>query len=352
MIGSWINKIADFILGPFFGGTIEIASPWWLLLIPVAIGLFIWRRSRRRSSIRYSNVNLVRGSKQSLKASLFIALAWLELFGLIFLSLAASRPRSGSIQEKTYTEGVDIVLVLDISGSMKALDFKPKNRLEAAKKVAAEFIQKRADDPTSNDRIGLVVFAAKAFTQCPLTLDYGVLLEFLEGVEIGQIEDGTAIGTAIATGLNRLRNSEAKSKVMILLTDGVNNRGEVDPITAARAAKALGVRIYTIGVGVEGFALYPVDDPLFGTRYARMPVEIDERILRTVADISGAEYFRATDTESLRKIYDEINKLEKTKIEVRQFTRHRELFPTFIWLALIFLLADVFLKNTIFRKIP
>jgi len=352
MIAGWINNFADAILGPFFGGTVEIASPWWLLLIPLAIALFIWRRKRRGSSMRYSNVNLVRSGKKSAKAALYIGLAWLELVALLSLSIAASRPRSGSIQEIAYAEGVDIVLVLDISGSMQALDFKPKNRLEAAKRVAAEFIQGRADDTSSNDRIGLVVFAAKAFTQCPLTLDYGVLLEFLDGVHIGQIEDGTAIGTAIATGLNRLRNSEAESKVMILLTDGVNNRGEVDPITAARAAKAIGVRTYTIGAGIEGYALYPVDDPLFGRRHVRMPVEIDERTLRTVADITGGQYFRATDTEGLRKIFDEINQLEKTKVEVRQFTRHRELFPTFIWLGLLLLLADILLKNTIFRKIP
>jgi len=352
VIGSWINKIADALLSPFFGGTVEFLSPWWLLLIPLAVALFIWRRRRRGGSMRYSNIALVAGSKPSMRVSLFVTLAWLELFGLIFISLAAARPRSGSVQERTYTEGVDIVMVLDISGSMQALDFKPKNRLEAAKTVAAEFIQGRAEDPTSSDRIGLVVFAGKAFTQCPLTLDYGVLLDFLQGVEIGQIEDGTAIGTAIATGLNRLRNSEAKSKVMILLTDGVNNRGEVDPITAARAAQALEVRIYTIGAGTEGYALYPVDDPIFGRRHVRMPVEIDEKSLRSVADITGGSYFRAKDTESLRKIYDEINQLEKTKIEIRQFTRHKELFPTFIIIGLIMLLADVFFRNTIFRKLP
>jgi Ca-activated chloride channel family protein len=352
MIGGWINKIANFMLGPLFGGTVEILSPWWLLLIPIAVGLFVWRRNRRGSSMRYSNVELVRGGRQSFRAAVFVALAWLELFGIIFLSIAASRPRSGSLQERTFAEGVDIVLLLDISGSMQALDFKPKNRLEAAKLVAADFIKGRAADVSSNDRIGLVVFAGKAFTQCPLTLDYGVLLEFLEGVQIGQVEDGTAIGTAIATGLNRLRNSEAKSKVMILLTDGVNNRGEVDPITAARAAKALGVKIYTIGAGVEGMALFPVDDPLFGRRHVRMPVEIDEKSLRAVAEITNAEYFRATDTEALRKIFGQIDKLEKTKIEVQQFTRHRELFPAFIWLGLIFLLADIILKNTLFRKIP
>ncbi len=347
MIGSWINKAADVFFGPFFGGTIEFASQWWLLIVPLAIALFIWRRERRGGSMRYSNIKLMRGSKPSTRVIMFAALAWIELLGIVFLSFAAARPRSGSIREETYTEGVDIVMVLDISGSMKAEDFKPKNRLEAAKVVAADFIGGR-----SNDRIGLVVFAAKAFTQCPLTLDYGVLLDFLKGIEIGQIEDGTAIGTAIATGLNRLRDSEAKSKVMILLTDGVNNRGEVDPITASRAAKAFDVRIYTIGAGKRGYALYPVDDPFFGTRHVRMPVEIDENMLRQIAHITGGEYFRATDTESLRKIYGEIDELEKTKIEVSHFTRHRELFPTFLAFGLIFLLLDLFLRNTVFRKLP
>jgi len=347
MVGTWINKGANILFGPLFGGTFEFASLWWLLLVPVAILLFLWRRWRRRGSLKYSNIGLVKTDRPSARVAMMAALAWLELIGLLFISLAAARPRSGSIQEQTFTEGVDIVVVLDISSSMRAEDFKPKNRLEAAKMVAADFIEGR-----SNDRIGLVVFASKAFTQCPLTLDYGVLLDFLKGVEIGQIEDGTAIGTAIATAINRLRDSKAKSKVIILLTDGINNRGEIDPITASRAAKALGVKIYTIGAGKRGYALYPVDDPFFGRRHVRMPVEIDEQTLMKIANITGAAYFRATDTESLRKIYDEIDKLEKTKIEVKHFTRHRELFPAFLLIGGIFILADVFLRNTFFRKLP
>jgi len=347
MVADFINRIANALFGPFTGGVFEFASPWWLLLIIPAIGLFLWRRSRRGGTLRYSNIDLVGGVRRSRKATMLRALAWLEMIGLVLFSLAAARPRAGSEREKTYTKGIDIVMVMDISGSMRAEDFKPKNRLEAAKVVAADFIEGR-----SNDRIGLVVFAAKAFTQCPLTLDYGVLLDFLKGIEIGQIEDGTAIGTAIATGLNRLRDSKAKSKVMILLTDGINNRGEVDPITAAQAAKALGIKIYTIGMGRRGYALYPVDDPIFGRRHVRMPVEIDEKSLRQIAEITGAQYFRATDTQSLRKIYAEIDKLEKTKIEVQRFTRYKELFPWFIALGMIFLLLDVLLRNTVFRKLP
>ena len=347
MVGQWINKIADAIFGPFFGGQFEFTSPWWLFLIIPAILLFLWRRYRRGGSLRYSNISLVSGSSVSMRAQFRSALSWVEMVGLIFLALAAARPRSGSVKDVTHTEGVDIVMTLDISSSMRAEDFKPKNRLQAAKVVAADFIEGR-----SNDRIGLVVFASRAFTQCPLTLDYGILLEFLESVEIGQIEDGTAIGTAIATGLNRLKDSKAKSKVMILLTDGINNRGQIDPVTAAQAAKALGIKIYTIGAGKRGQALYPVDDPFFGTRHVRMDVEIDEATLRQIANITGGRYFRATDTESLKKIYDEIDKLEKTRIEVEYFTKYEELFPAFVWLGLIFLLVDILLRNTIFRKIP
>lgn len=347
MIGDFINKISNILFGHLVGGTLDFSSPEWLLLILLAICLFIWRRRRRGGSLKYSNIGLVKGAKPSNRAVIFSMLAWLELIGLIILSIAAARPRAGSVREETYTEGVDIVMVMDISSSMRAEDFKPKNRLKAAKIVAADFIQGR-----SNDRIALVVFAAKAFTQCPLTLDYGVLLDFLKGIEIGQIEDGTAIGTAIATGLNRLRDSSAKSKVIILLTDGINNRGQIDPITSAQAAKALGIKIYTIGAGKKGYALYPVDDPFFGTRHVRMPVEIDENTLMQIAQISGGTYFRATDTKNLRKIYSEIDKLEKTKIEVHHFTRYRELFPFLIILGSIFLLLDVILSNTFFRKLP
>ena len=259
------------------------------------------------------------------------------------------RPRlgSGRTEQEIITEGIDIIMAIDLSRSMLAEDFKPKNRVQAAKQVAADFIKGR-----KNDRIGLVVFAAKSFTQCPLTIDYGILLNFLEEIEVGLIEDGTAIGMGLANCVNRFRHSKAKSKVVILLTDGVNNRGELDPITAAGLAKALDVRVYTIGVGKRGDALYPVDDPFFGKRYVRMPVQIDEAVLRRIAEITGARYFRATDENSLAEIYNEIDQLEKTKIEIKEYTRYKELFVRFLLAAFGLLLIEIVLAHTKFRKIP
>ena len=261
--------------------------------------------------------------------------------------IAFARPQSGQKESKVQTEGVDIILAMDISSSMLAEDFKPKNRLEAAKVVAGDFIKGRM-----NDRIGLVVFAAQSFTQCPLTLDYGIVLRFLQEVETGMIDDGTAIGMAIGNCVNRLKDSKAKSKVVILLTDGRNNRGELDPITAAKVAKAFHIRIYTIGAGKRGEALYPYNDPIFGKRYQRVPVQIDEELLTQVADITGGQYFRATDKTSLEQIYAEIGEMEKTKIELKEYTRYSELFLPYILAALFILLLEIVLSNTIFRKLP
>ncbi|HDZ13062.1 MAG TPA: VWA domain-containing protein, partial [Bacteroidetes bacterium] len=261
--------------------------------------------------------------------------------------LALARPQSGSTHEEITTEGIDIILAMDISSSMLAEDFKPKNRIEAAKEVAEEFVKGR-----KNDRIGLVVFAKDSYTQCPLTLDYGILLKFIKDVKIGIIPDGTAIGMALANAVNRLRDSKAKSKVIILLTDGRNNAGELDPVTAAQIARAMGIRIYTIGAGKKGSALYPVQDPFFGKRYVRMPVDIDENLLKQIASITGGKYFRATNTNSLREIYKEIGKMEKTKIHVKEYTKYKELFVGFLLTALIILIIEILLRNTKFRKIP
>jgi Ca-activated chloride channel family protein len=258
-----------------------------------------------------------------------------------------ARPQSGEKGEEILTEGVDIILAIDVSSSMKAEDFKPKNRLHVAKQVVADFIRGR-----KNDRLGMVVFAAKSFTQCPLTLDYGILLSFLDQIDIGMIEDGTAIGMALATCVNRLRDSDAKSKVVILLTDGINNRGEIDPITAAKTAKAMGVKIYTIGAGKRGSALYPVDDPIFGRRYVRMPVEIDEETLQEIARLTGGRYYRATDGEALANIYREIGEMEKTEIKTKEYIRYTELFWYFLLPAMVLLGAEIVLANTRFRKIP
>jgi Ca-activated chloride channel family protein len=265
---------------------------------------------------------------------------------LAALSLALARPQSGMKGEEAITQGIDIVVTLDISSTMLAEDIKP-NRVDAAKVVAAEFIKGR-----KNDRIGMVVFSGDAYTQCPLTIDYGILLSLLDQVKVGMIEDGTAIGMGLATAVNRIRSSESKSKVIILLTDGNNNRGSIDPVTAAQAAQAFDIRIYTIGAGTQGTAMFPVDDPFFGRRYAPMRVEIDENLLKRIASLTGGKYFRATDRESLERIWREIDAMEKTKIKVKEYTRYSEKFFWYAGLALALLLAEVVLANTKLRKIP
>lgn len=319
-----------------------------LLLLPLLAWRY-WRHHQRLGgTIRYSNLDLL---KNLPKPSNYLSkhfLFGLRLSALVLIIIALARPQSGHTEEEVTTEGIDIVMALDISSSMLAEDFKPKNRIEAAKLVAEQFISGR-----QSDRIGMVVFSARSFTQCPLTLDYGVLINFLKKVDVGMIkEDGTAIGLGLANAVDRLRNSKAKSKVIILLTDGRNNTGEIDPLTAARVAQAFNVRIYTVGVGTRGEALYPVQDPFFGKRYVRMPVDIDEESLTKIAQIADGQYFRATDRQSLEKIFTEIDKLEKTKIEVKQFTRYRELFVSWLAVAMGLIFVEVVLANTKFRKIP
>ncbi len=328
----------------------RFANPEFLVLfaiIPVLIFWYIKRNKRASATLRYSNLGIIKTVKKSPVKRYRHLLFVLRLLVISLIIVGFARPQSGRHEEKVTTEGIDIILAMDISSSMLAEDFKPKNRIEAAKTVATEFIKGR-----QNDRIGLVVFAGQSFTQCPLTLDYGILLRFLQEVHIGMIEDGTAIGMAIGNCVNRLRDSKAKSKVVILLTDGRNNRGELDPLTAAKVAKTFDVRIYTIGAGKKGNALYPVQDPIFGKRYVSMPVEIDENLLTQIATITGGKYFRATDRRSLEKIYSDIGKLEKTKIEIKEYTRYKELFSHYLLLALSLLLVEIVLANTKFRKIP
>lgn len=317
-----------------------------LLILPMAY-LYLNRARAKIGAISFSDLRNVKKIKPSVMLKLRHSLFGFRMAAIVFIVLALARPQSGQKNEEVLTEGVDIMLLLDISGSMRAEDFKPKNRLAVAKNTIAEFIKKR-----KHDRIGLVVFSAKAFTQCPLTLDYGVLLTFLDKVDFGMIEDGTAIGTAIAVAANRLRETKAKSKVIVLLTDGVNNQGEIDPITAAKAAQALGIKIYTVGVGVRGFAPYPVDDPIFGLRYVQMPSEIDEESLKEIAALTKGQFYRATNKHELENIYDTIDKLEKTKIKTKEYMRYTELFPWFLFPGLLFLGFEVALANTRFRKIP
>lgn len=322
---------------------------WQFLFLALLPPLLAWWRLRSpwgRASLIFSRIPLAEGLRTGA-----VRLRNLPFFLLVvaqlFLIVALARPQFGVSREEIKTKGIDIVLVLDTSGSMKAIDFKPKNRLYVAKKVAKEFILGR-----KNDRIGLVVFSAKAFTQCPITVEYGVLLDLLDRVDFGMIEDGTAIGMAIGTAVNRLRESKSKSKVIILLTDGRNNMGEIDPVTAGKLAKAMGVKIYAIGAGKKGEALYPVTDPVFGTRYAKMAVDIDDETLEEVSESTGGRYFRATDAEKLEEIYREISEMETTVIETKAYRHFSEKFLSFVSIGILFLLVSVLLDSTRFRRVP
>jgi Ca-activated chloride channel family protein len=316
-----------------------------LLLIP-ALGFYLWwKRKTIVADVKYSALRQFSGASPSLRERLSRLPLWLRIAALTAFIIALARPQSVSSGENISTQGIDIVLVSDISGSMLSEDFTP-NRLEAAKDVADDFIKGRV-----SDRIGLVVFSAESFTQCPLTTDYAVLRKMLREIKFGMIEDGTAIGLAVANGVNRLKDSKAKSKVMILLTDGVNNRGEIDPISAAKIAATFGIRIYTIGVGAMGSAPYPVQTP-FGIRRQLVPVEIDEKTLTTVADLTGGKYYRATDNQKLKMIYKDIDKLEKTRIEVTAYKRYGERYYSWMWLGLILLATELLLSSSVLKKIP
>ena len=324
-------------------------DPWVLgLLVLVPLGVLVrrWLRERRSGAITYSAVGTVLAAGVGQRPWARRVPAALRALALCALVVAAARPQTGSTSENVTTEGIDIVLVLDISTSMLAEDLEP-NRLEAAKAVAADFVAGRR-----NDRIGLVAFAGQAFTQAPLTLDYNVVSSLLAELDPSMIEDGTAVGMGLATAVKRLEASDAESKVVIVLTDGRNNRGEVGPVTAARAAQALGVRAYTIGVGSRGTAPVPVNDPLRGRVYANMRVDIDEETLREVAQVTGAQYFRATDTESLASIYEEIDQLERTEIEVENFTQYTERFGVPLAAALMLVLLELGLGQTALRRLP
>ncbi|MEB2355214.1 MAG: VWA domain-containing protein [Ignavibacteriaceae bacterium] len=316
-----------------------------LLIIPLLIFWYYWKGRKKTSAISYSSVKIFNNVPSTLRVRLRHLPFILRMAALAVLIIALARPQNFTAGQSVNAEGIDISIVLDISGSMLAEDFKP-NRLDAAKKVIDTFIQGR-----TNDRIGLVIFSREAFTQCPLTIDYSVLRNLLSDIKTGMIEDGTAIGNGIANGINRLKDSDAKSKVLILLTDGVNNAGEVDPISAAEIAATFGIRIYTIGVGTRGEAPYPVQTP-FGTRYQMVPVEIDEVILKKIADITGGAYFRATNNRTLQDIYDRIDKMEKTKIEITSFKNAQELFAPWLLIGFGLILFELFTSKTILRKLP
>jgi Ca-activated chloride channel family protein len=316
-----------------------------LLLVPVLVYWYIRRAHRQTSEIRFSTLKAFASVPSTIKERLRHVPFVLRVVVVAALCVALARPQTTAQGENIHTEGIDIALLLDISTSMLAEDFQP-NRIQAAKEVAQNFV-----DARRNDRIGLVIFAGQSFTQCPMTLDYRVLKNLLRQVRPGMVEDGTAIGMAIAQGVNRLKESKAKSKVMILLTDGVNNRGEIDPITAAQIAQPFGIRIYTVGVGTVGEAPYPVQTP-FGIRYQNMPVEVDEKSLEKIASITDGKFFRATNNKALKQIYAEIDKLEKTRIEVKAYRSYTELFYDWAWLGLLAILAELLASGTILRKLP
>ncbi len=318
---------------------------YFLAIIPLLI-LWYWKLHKKQTlDVSYSNLSLFKNLKPTLRERLRHLPFILRMLALAALLIALARPQSFSTGENINTEGIDIAMLLDISGSMLAEDFKP-NRLEAAKLEIEKFVEGR-----TSDKIGLVIFAGKSFTQCPLTIDYGVLRGLLKDIKSGMVEDGTAIGNAIANGVNRLKDSDAKSKVLILLTDGVNNAGEVDPITAAQIAQTFGIRIYTVGVGTKGKAPYPVQTP-FGVRYQNVPVEIDEETLTQVASITDGKYFRATNNKRLEDIYKEIDQLEKTKIEVTSYRQASEKFYGWAGIGLLFLFIELGLIRTYLRKLP
>lgn len=327
----------------------EFANPHILWLLTVLVPMtahYVWRTMQGGASIRISSVDGVRRAPKTVRYHLRHAPFVLRCVAVVLLIIAVARPQSAEHNSKTNAEGIDIVLAIDVSTSMLAQDFKP-DRITAAKEVAASFVADRA-----TDRIGLVVFAGESLTQSPLTTDQGTLQTMLARIRSGVIEDGTAIGNGLATSINRLRESEAKSKVIILLTDGVNNRGQISPLTAAEIAKEYGIRVYTIGVGTRGQAPYPATD-MFGNQTVVMAdVEIDEQILESIAEQTGGQYFRAVDKQMLKAVYDQINTLEKSKVEVAHYTILHEEYLPYLLAALAVLVLEFVMKYLVLKRIP
>ena len=327
----------------------HFASPYYLwlltLLVPM-IGYYVWRTLQGGAAIQISSVAGVVRAPRTVRYYLRHLPFALRAAAFALLVVALARPQDVEQNVRTNTEGIDIMLAIDVSGSMLARDFKP-DRITAAKEVAGSFIADRY-----GDRIGLVAFAGEAFTQSPLTTDQSTLQTLLARIRSGLIEDGTAIGNGLATAINRLRESDAKSKVIILLTDGVNNQGQIAPMTAAEIAKAQGIRVYTIGVGSEGMAPYPAIDMFGNLTFVNQKVEIDEKVLKAISDMTGGKYFRATDKDKLKAVYNEINQLEKSKIEVTEHISYHELFLTWVLAALGLLMAEFLLSNLVLKRIP
>ena len=331
------------VLVPLF---IVWVAAWWVLP-------WLARLRGRQAAVRYSNIDTLKRLRPSRRILIRRFVEGIRILVIALLVLAMARPQTGRKQTQVRTEGIDIVLVLDTSGSMQALDLdadrpisRRRNRLEVAQEVVEEFVQGR-----TNDQVGLVVFGSEAFTQCPLTLDHGIVATFLEGIEIGMAGDATAIGSALGTAVKRLRDSQADSKVIILLTDGRSNAGALSPQKAAEIAETFGIKVYTIGAGTRGKAPFVVDS-LFGKQVVYESVEIDEETLREIAERTGGLYFRAEDTGALKSIYEEIDEMEKTEIQTSSYMEYNEQFRRFLIPALALLLLEVVLLGTRYRKLP
>ena len=327
---------------------ITFTNPNLLYLLLLVVPVIVWyvlNHKRTHASIQVSTIKGIGKNHITYKHILRHVVFAFRVISIALIIMAIARPQSALSWRNEESEGIDIILALDISSSMLARDFQP-DRMEAAKDLAIQFISGRR-----NDRIGLVVFSGESFTQCPLTTDHSVLINLFRDIQSGMIEDGTAIGMGLATSVSRLKDSDAKSRVIILLTDGVNNQGAIAPATAAELAQTFGIRVYTIGVGTEGMAPYPVNTP-FGIQLRNMPVEIDEETLQEIAQNTGGEYFRATDNNKLKEIYEQIDKLEKSKMEVKEFSQKDEEFLIFVLFAAFLLLSDMILRNTLLRQIP
>jgi Ca-activated chloride channel homolog len=328
---------------------IYFADPYYLfllVLVPLFIALYLWNNRYLQPEIKLPSTTVFNTLKLSYKQPLRHALFVFRMIAYSALVLAVARPQSSSITETISTEGIDIMLALDISGSMLSKDFYP-NRVGAAKKVAEYFIEGRP-----NDRIGLVIFSGEAYTECPLTIDHSVLENQLNGIQIGDLSDGTAIGMGLGTAINRLKDSKAKTKVIILMTDGVNNMGFIDPLTAGELAQKMGIRVWTIGIGTNGIAPFPVMLPNGQIGFQNGQVEIGEDLLKQIAAMTGGQYFRATDEKKLATIYRQIDKMEKTKIDVNAFKHHKEEYFWFAFAAAVALLLEILLRNTILKSIP
>ena len=326
----------------------EFANPTYLYLLLLLLPLIAWyivKLSRMQASFKLPSTDAFEDMPRTLRVYLRHLPFALRIIAIALVIIILARPQSINQWQETQSEGIDIVLAVDISGSMLAQDLTP-NRLVAAKKVAAEFVTDR-----SRDKIGLVIFAGESFTQCPLTTDHKVLLNLLNEVDFGMVEDGTAIGLGLANSVNRLKDSNSQSKVVILLTDGTNNRGQIAPLTAADLARSYGIRVYTIGVGTQGIAPTPVQTP-FGIRIQNVEVDIDEKTLTEIASITGGQYFRAEDNEGLSSIYDEIDEMEKYLINVQNVTRKKELYLPFALLVLSLIFIELILRRTWLRSIP